>query len=143
MPQAQTKGLNFTIDFDEDLPKSVLGYRASLYRVILNLVGNALKFTEKGEIHLRAFLADKISEKSILVGIGVKDTGIGIASADQPRIFEKFYRIRRIDQEDAGGSGLGLCMARAVARSHGGDITFESVSGQGSTFTVILPLIKP
>ena len=140
MPQAQTKGLNFTIDFDEDLPKSVLGYRASLYRVILNLVGNALKFTEKGEIHLRAFLADKISEKSILVGIGVKDTGIGIAEDKQTIIFEKLRRLTPSYEGKIEGSGIGLYIVDQYVKRMGGTINIDSAPGQGSTFTVVLPM---
>jgi signal transduction histidine kinase len=130
---------NITLKLDiPDHPVLIHGDAVHLRRILFNLLHNAVKFTpEQGEIKI---FAEVRGEK---IFISVKDTGIGIASADQPRIFEKFYRIRRIDQDDAGGSGLGLCMARAVARSHGGDITFESVSGQGSTFMVILPLIKP
>jgi signal transduction histidine kinase len=120
-----------------DHPVWLKGDAVHLRRIFFNLLHNAVKFTpEQREIKI---LAEVRREQ---VFISIIDTGIGIPSADQSRIFEKFFRIRSIDQEDAGGSGLGLCLARTVARNHGGDITFESKFGKGSTFTVTLPLIK-
>jgi len=120
-----------------DYPVLLQGDTTHLRRIFFNILHNAVKFTkEQGEIKILAEVRD---EK---VFISIKDTGIGIATADQDRIFEKFYRVRRMDQEDTGGSGLGLSMARVVARSHGGDIVFESELNKGSTFTVILPLHK-
>lgn len=116
-------------------PILIQGDVIHLRRIFFNLVHNAVKFTpSQGQITILT----EIHEKKIF--ISVKDTGIGIATTDQSRIFEKFYRIHRFDQEDIGGSGLGLCLSRTVARSHGGDITFKSEVGKGSTFTVILPL---
>lgn len=107
-----------------------------LRRVFFNLVHNAVKFTPShGEITISIDLHDKQAF------ISIKDTGIGIDLADQSRIFEKFFRIRRIDQDDFGGNGLGLSMARAVAKSHGGDIIVKSEIAKGSVFTVILPIL--
>ena len=95
-----------------------------------------LKFTpSQGQITILT----EIHEKQIF--ISVKDTGIGIATADQSRIFEKFYRNIGVDHEDIGGNGLGFVYARTVARSHGGDITFKSEVAKGSIFTVILPIL--
>jgi signal transduction histidine kinase len=120
-----------------DYPVLLQGDTTHLRRIFFNILHNAVKFTkEQGAIKILAEVRD---EK---VFISIKDTGIGIATADQDRIFEKFYRVRRMDQEDAGGSGLGLSMARVVARSHGGDIVFESELNKGTTFTIILPLHK-
>lgn len=129
---------NITLKLDIfDHPVMIQGDTTHLRRIFFNLLHNAIKFTPaQGLIKLIA----EVREDKVF--ICVEDNGIGIASADQSRIFEKFYRIRRMDQEDAGGSGLGLCLARTVARSHGGNITFQSQLDKGSTFTVILPLLK-
>jgi two-component system heavy metal sensor histidine kinase CusS len=120
-----------------DHPVLIEGDVIHLRRILFNLLHNAVKFTPvQGKIKIIA----EVRKGQFF--ISVKDTGIGIAPADQQRIFEKFFRIHRTDQEDTSGSGLGLCLARTVARSHGGDITFESELGKGSTFTVNLPLCK-
>jgi signal transduction histidine kinase len=119
-----------------DHPIRIRGDAVHLRRVFFNLVHNAVKFTPPdGQIKI----INEVRENKAFVS--VKDTGIGIAVADQTRIFEKFYRIRRADQEDVGGNGLGLCMARAIARTHGGDITFQSEVSKGSIFTVVLPIL--
>jgi len=111
------------------------GDTTHLRRIFFNILHNAVKFTKE---HGKIKILGEVRGEQIF--ISVEDTGIGISSVDQPRIFEKFFRIRLMDQEDAGGSGLGLSMARVVARSHGGDIIFESELNKGSIFTVILPL---
>jgi signal transduction histidine kinase len=74
------------------------------------------------------------------VEVSVRDAGIGIPSRDLERIFERFYRVDQARSRDTGGTGLGLSIVRHVARAHGGDITVESVEGQGSTFRFVLPL---
>ncbi len=106
-----------------------------LRRLFFNLVHNAVKFTPaSGEI----ILLMERQEGHVLVS--VKDNGEGMAPEDQARIFEQFYRIRRHDRPEIPGTGLGLCLARSIARGHGGDIVFTSEAGKGSTFTVILPI---
>lgn len=129
------KNINFTLVSLES-PVFIQGDDVHLRRIFFNLIHNAVKFTPvQGEITILS----EVREKQVFVS--VKDTGIGIALEDQPRIFEKFYRKRRVGNEDAGGNGLGLSMARAVARSHGGDITFKSEVAKGSIFTVNLPIL--
>jgi signal transduction histidine kinase len=104
--------------------------------VFFNLIHNAVKFTPKeGTIQV---LTEVLDQK---VFIAIKDTGIGIEPENQARIFEKFYRIRLVEADIVDGNGLGLSMARAIARAHKGDITFESELGTGSVFTVSLPLL--
>ena len=133
---ADQKNINFELVVP-DYPVLLQGDTTHLRRIFFNILHNAVKFTkEDGEIKI---IAEVRGEH---IFISIKDTGIGIPAADQPRIFEKFFRVRLLDQEEAGGSGLGLSMARTVARGHGGDIIFESQFNKGSTFTVILPFIK-
>lgn len=140
LPRAQSKNLKFSIDYDADLPLTLLGHRSSVYRVILNLVGNALKFTETGEVQLRAFLAESLNEKNIRVGIEIKDTGIGIPDDKQGIIFEKLRRLTPSYKGKVEGSGIGLYIVDQYVKRMNGDINVESDVGKGSTFTVLLPM---
>ena len=112
------------------------GDATHLRRVFFNLIHNAVKFTPAGG---RIKVLTEVSGAHVV--ISVKDTGIGIAPENESRIFEKFYRIRQEGQETIEGNGLGLSMARAIARAHKGDITFESEVNKGSTFKVSLPFL--
>ena len=112
------------------------GDATHLRRVFFNLLHNAVKFTPTGgEIKILT----EISEQKVFVSI--KDTGIGIAPENQARIFEKFFRVRFSGQGAIEGNGLGLSMARAIAKAHNGDITFESDVNKGSAFKVSLPIL--
>jgi signal transduction histidine kinase len=103
-----------------------------IQRMFSNLVDNAIKYTPSG-----GTVNIALSETPSQVVITVKDTGIGISQQDLPRIFERFYRCDQSRSQT--GIGLGLSLARSIARSHGGDIIVQSVPGQGSAFTVALP----
>jgi signal transduction histidine kinase len=134
---AQEKGIRLDLSIPEEA-LWIQGDAVHLRRLFFNLIHNAVKFTPPaGEIKI---LVEAGEGK---VRVSVKDTGEGIAPEDQARIFEKFYRVRRPDQQEPPGTGLGLCLARSIARAHDGDIVFESVLKKGSTFTVILPLGLP
>ena len=105
-------------------------------RMLSNLMDNAIKYTSSGgKVTISA------SEKDAQVLVSVQDTGCGISPGDLPRIFERFYRCDQ--SRSKPGIGLGLSLARAIARAHGGDITATSIPGQGSTFTVTLPRSEP
>jgi signal transduction histidine kinase len=115
----------------------VLGDLTRLRQLYLNLVTNAIKYTARGgrvEITLTRGDAD--------VTFAVKDTGIGIAAADVPYIFERFWRADRVRSRasERGGFGLGLAICQWIAQAHGGSLTVQSRLGRGSTFTVLLPL---
>jgi len=100
-----------------------------------NLVDNAVKYSEAGSpVQVRATLLGKV------VRIDVADRGIGIPQRDRERIFERFYRVDRARSRLTGGTGLGLSIVRHVAVNHGGDVRVESEEGQGSTFSLILPV---
>jgi signal transduction histidine kinase len=132
--QARDKqmGLNFALP--PKLPV-IKGDRDKVMLVLHNLVGNALKYTPDG-----GSVTVEVQAAGAQLTVAVKDTGIGIRPEDHDRIFERFYRARDERVAKITGSGLGLTLAREVARRHGGDITVESVLNHGSTFTLSLPL---
>ena len=118
-------------------PLVVLGDLTRLRQLFLNLITNAIKYTPRGgEVELR--LARRGGEAAF----AVRDTGIGIAAADLPHVFERFWRADRARSRAAerGGSGLGLAISQYIAQAHGGQLTVQSRLGRGSTFTVLLPL---
>jgi heavy metal sensor kinase len=129
-PMAQDQGVKLSCDAPE--PSFVAGTPKMVQRMLANLLDNAIKYTPSGG---KVSVALSENEKAVVASI--HDTGIGIASEDLSRIFERFYRCDQSRSQP--GIGLGLSLARAIARAHGGDITVSSTLGLGSTFTVILP----
>jgi CheY-like chemotaxis protein len=135
-PRAQAKELEIACYVEDRLPRQVLGDPARLRQVLLNLAGNAVKFTDKGGIWLTV---ERGSDANDIV-FSVRDTGIGIAPAEQERIFLEF------EQADSGaarkfvGTGLGLAITRRILERMGGRIGVESVPGTGATFQAIVPL---
>ena len=113
----------------------VAGDRPQLVSAVTNLLDNAVKYSESG----RPVEVDATVERGT-VCISVRDHGIGIPSRDLERIFERFYRVDRARSRATGGTGLGLSIVRHVAQAHGGDVTVESVEGEGSTFRLRVPL---
>jgi heavy metal sensor kinase len=132
-PLAEDKGLRLTCDTPDSL--MVEGDLRLLQRTLANLVDNAIKYTPApGNIDICAFRDMKVPER---INISIEDTGIGINTDDLPKIFDRFFRC---DQSRAtGGSGLGLSLAKAIARAHGGEIDVASTPGKGSVFTLRLP----
>ena len=115
----------------------VEGDRDRLKQLLVILLDNALKYTpEGGEVRLA------LCAEAGAAAITVSDTGIGIDPEDLPHIFERFYRADKARGRDTGGSGLGLSIAKWIAERHGGQILVDSVPGQGSVFTVRLPISR-
>ena len=112
-----------------------LGDRRQLASALSNILENAVKYSEPG-----ASVEVRVSTSEEEMAIVVQDHGIGIPSSELERIFERFYRVDKARSRETGGSGLGLSIARHVARNHGGDVTVVSREGEGSTFTLLLPL---
>ena len=109
-----------------------------LRQVMYNLIGNAIKYTpNNGQVLVKAFQREKE------VQIEVSDTGFGIPAADQPHIFEKFYRVRDDHVVSIKGTGLGLAITKSIVEKHQGRIWLHSNLGKGSTFFVALPLYNP
>jgi two-component system sensor histidine kinase RpfC len=139
LPQARYKGLAVNVDIDPGVAGWYLGDAHHLRQVILNLLANAVKFTEKGEITLRARMLVGEANAQIL-RVEVQDTGVGIAEAKQAAIFEPFTQADDSITRVYGGTGLGTTIARHLMNHMGGSIGLVSSVGVGSTFWIELPL---
>jgi signal transduction histidine kinase len=132
-PLATSKGLKFTAAVQDNMPMGH-GDARRISQVLLNLAGNAIKFTEAGEVEIRAAAANG------QFVLSVRDTGPGIADADHERIFGEFQQIDNTNTRNKGGTGLGLAISKRMVEIQGGTISVESALGQGSTFRVVLPV---
>jgi signal transduction histidine kinase len=132
-PLAGNKKLNFKLEVPPDLP-AARGDERRLSQVLLNLVGNAIKFTDTGGVAMKASAANGSYT------VAVADTGPGIAEADQAKIFEEFQQSDSTHTKAKGGTGLGLAIAKRIVEMHGGRLWVESALGSGSTFFFTVPL---
>jgi signal transduction histidine kinase/ActR/RegA family two-component response regulator len=131
--QAGQKSVRFVCDMAPDLPERVIGDPGRLRQVVINLIGNALKFTSEGEVSLRAEVEECTAE-NLLLHVAVSDTGIGIPKDKQQAIFEAFTQADSSVTRHFGGTGLGLSIAARLVEKMGGRIWLESEVGKGSTF---------
>jgi signal transduction histidine kinase len=132
-PLAASKNLVFRVDMPKDLPPG-RGDERRLTQVLLNLVGNAIKFTDKGEVSIKA------SASNDAYNLAVHDTGPGISEADQQKLFQEFQQADNSITKSKGGTGLGLAISKRIVEMHGGRIWVESRLGEGSTFSLTLPI---
>jgi len=134
---ANSKGINVNLQTPESL--IVNGDPDRLKQLMYILLDNAIKYTPNGgEVNLT--LSKELIEKQPALHITVQDTGIGIPAEDQERIFDRFYRVDKNRSRQMGGTGLGLAIAKWIVKAHHGTILVSSVPGEGSTFSVILPI---
>jgi two-component system sensor histidine kinase RpfC len=142
-PLALNKGLELVARVDTRIPTRVVGDQLRVRQILFNLLGNAIKFTEQGEVCLRASLAlpDDAPDLPAHILLEVKDTGIGISAEKLDKIFEGFVQADDTTTRRYGGTGLGTTIARDLTRLMGGRIGVESQEGKGSRFWVRLPLI--
>ena len=134
--RAQENGLQLLIDQSSQFPRYIKGDEARVRQVLINLLGNAVKFTRHGGVTVRFGLKPHTTPQRLL--IEVEDSGIGISAADQKRVFEPFVQFGETAAQQ--GTGLGLSIARQFVQLMGGTISFESTLGKGSTFRVELPM---
>jgi signal transduction histidine kinase len=132
-PLASQKSLALTTKVAKGLPPG-RGDERRLAQVLLNLVGNAIKFTEQGEVAIEASAANGA------FNVAVRDSGPGIAAADQQKIFEEFQQVDNTSTRQKGGTGLGLAISKRIVEMHGGRILVDSELGKGSIFTIRLPV---
>ncbi|MFN0042136.1 MAG: ATP-binding protein [Alphaproteobacteria bacterium] len=138
-PQATKKGLELCVHFGADVPHRLTGDVRHLRQVLLNLLANAIKFTERGVVALAVSVVGKSAGESVM-RFDVSDTGIGIAPEHSARIFESFTQADDATNRRYGGTGLGLAIARQLALLLRGSIGVESVLGEGSVFWIEVPL---
>jgi signal transduction histidine kinase/CheY-like chemotaxis protein len=131
--QAKNKGIELASQIDAEVPSALRGDPVRLRQVLVNLFGNAVKFTEKGSVTVHVSTEEE-DERSVLLCFEVKDTGIGIPSEALPRIFHAFSQADGSTTRRYGGTGLGLTIARQLVQMLGGKIDVQSVPGEGSTF---------
>ncbi|HUI70348.1 MAG TPA: ATP-binding protein [Spirochaetia bacterium] len=131
--RAQTRGIALTVSVPDSIP-SISADPFLIEQMLVNLLDNALKFTETGEVHV------SVSSEDGSVRIEVSDTGIGIAEEHIPRLFERFYVVDKSRSRKLGGTGLGLSIVKHIVQSHGGTVTVQSVLGRGTRFVVHLPV---
>jgi signal transduction histidine kinase/ActR/RegA family two-component response regulator len=147
-PEADSKGLGFTVSLDQSLPEAIATDPHRLRQVLKNLLSNAFKFTEHGEVSLALELSDggwsqssaRLADAGAVIAISVTDSGIGIKEELQQAVFEAFAQVDGTASRKHGGTGLGLSISRTLVNLLGGEITITSSPGVGSTFTVYLPL---
>jgi two-component system sensor histidine kinase/response regulator len=136
---AHKKGLELAVDIGPEVPQDLLGDATRLRQILLNLVGNAIKFSKTGEIVLQVNVQEQQQQQVVLL-FSVRDTGIGIAPETQTRLFEPFEQADSSTTRHYGGTGLGLAICKRIVQLMGGAIWVESAPGEGSTFYFSLHL---
>ena len=132
-PQAEKKGLEFSIDLAPSIP-NITTSRLYFREIMQNFITNAIKYTEKGSITIKAQAIDKDN-----IIVGVTDTGAGIAKSEQSKVFQKFWRSEDPYTRSTSGTGLGLFITTKLAHRIGGQLDLKSEIKKGSTFSIILP----
>ena len=134
---AGDKGLALTSELDPEIPEYIIGDIARLQQILVNLINNSVKFTEKGSVHMCISRPDKKHWQ-----LGISDTGIGIPEEELPNIFEAFRQVDSTATRKYGGFGLGLSIVKQLSELMDGQVSVNSQLGTGSSFTVVLPLIQ-
>ena len=143
-PNLAEKMLGISVKWDDRIPATIITDEIRIRQILFNLIGNAIKFTEQGEITIKASLIKSVSlaedpeTESFDLAIAVIDTGIGIPESQQLKLFEPFTQVIRENSHKSGGTGLGLAISKRLAGFLNGDISLNSRPGEGSTFTLIL-----
>ncbi len=137
MTMENGRHLELIVDCDADLPSNLLGDEQKIRRIVVNLLGNAIKFTKEGGVILR--IASRKEEYGVNLHVSVRDSGIGIERADMEKIFTSFSQVNSKRNREADGVGLGLAITQALVSSMGGFMTLESEPGSGSEFQFTIP----
>ncbi len=142
-PKAREKGIGLDVFLDPDLPEAILGDPLRLRQVLMNLVSNAIKFTELGGIRIEARrVRSTDAGSSDLIRFAVVDSGIGMDPEAGRKLFQRFTQLESSTSRKFGGTGLGLAIAQGIVQMMGGRIEFESEPGKGSTFHFSIPFVE-
>lgn len=141
-PMAELKGLRLHTQLDAGVPRVIHTDRVRLHQILRNLLSNALKFTDQGEVSLTVACQGRLEDERELLCFSVRDSGIGIDPAQHEQVFHAFQQIDGSTSRRFGGTGLGLAITRQLVLALDGDIELQSQPGQGSTFTVRLPVLS-
>jgi two-component system sensor histidine kinase RpfC len=141
--QAASQRLALLFFLDAEVPRQLRGDAARLQQILINLISNALKFTEQGRVVLSVEPTPLPASLAVGLKFRIEDTGIGISPAEQATIFDRFAQAQQTRQRGYSGSGLGLAISRGLAQIMGGTIRVESQVRRGSTFTVDIPFVRP
>ncbi|GAA4456124.1 tetratricopeptide repeat-containing hybrid sensor histidine kinase/response regulator [Rurimicrobium arvi] len=136
--KAKEKGIELQSEYDESIPENLLGDPTRLQQILINLCGNAIKFTEKGYVKMKATLISDVNEKFV-VRFDVEDTGIGISEEFRKQMFESFSQASSDTTRKFGGTGLGLAISKQLTELMSGTINVSSELGKGSVFSVQIP----
>ena len=131
--RAKERGLRLSVEVTPQVPEGLRGDPVRLQQILVNLLGNALKFTAEGGVRVRVD-AEPAEDDGVVVRFEVSDTGIGISAEEIDRLFQPFIQADRSTTRRFGGSGLGLSISRAFVEAMGGEIGVDSTPGKGSTF---------
>ncbi len=137
--KAAAKDLRIEVEMLGEIPRGIATDRLRLRQILVNLLDNAIKFTEQGTVRLTARMPDR-SDTGRFLEFAVSDTGIGMTAAEMSRLFEPFYRIPSTSPNQPPGTGLGLAICDRLAKRLGGDLTVQSSPGAGSTFRLAIPV---
>jgi PAS domain S-box-containing protein len=136
--KAESKALRIELDLEGAVPPVVATDPLRLKQILVNLLDNAIKFTDRGEIRLTSRTIREATG-NVVLQFAVRDTGIGMTEEEMGGLFQPFYRVPSIAAQRPGGTGLGLAICKRIARRLGGDVTITSAPGSGSTFTLSIP----
>jgi signal transduction histidine kinase/ActR/RegA family two-component response regulator len=139
LPVAKSKGLDLRLAVPNDVPEMLVGDQTRLSQILTNLVGNAIKFTEKGEVALRVAAGGNTTKGKRDITFTVTDTGIGIADNKKDLLFRAFSQVDASHSRAYGGTGLGLAICKEIVERMGGTISFSSEAGKGSSFSCVIP----
>ena len=138
--KARDKGLEYSFDADPNLPRRMHGDEIRIRQIMLNVMNNAVKYTQEGGVRINVLLEPNIGDEKAMMIVSVKDTGIGIKDEDKEFLFESFSRLEETKNRNIEGTGLGLYIANKYIEMMGGYIEVESVYNEGSKFTLYIPV---
>jgi len=134
LPLAKSKGLKLDFTIADEVPEALVGDQTRLTQVLTNLVGNAVKFTDQGEVAICVSSGGRVPGGKLEINFSVADTGIGIAESKKDLLFRVFSQVDQSHSRSYGGTGLGLAISKEIVEHMGGRISFTSEEGRGSTF---------